>query len=48
MTINAFFGWDFNSCESLRSNGVWHPIDFRQCLPRQPGHVATLSFSLAH
>ena len=22
MVINAFFGWDFNSCESLLSNGV--------------------------
>jgi hypothetical protein len=33
MTINAFFGWDFNSCESLRSGGNWHPIDFANPCP---------------
>ncbi len=33
MTINAFFGWEFNSCESLRANGVWHPIDFANPCP---------------
>jgi hypothetical protein len=34
LTINAFFGWDFNSCESLRSPaGVWHPIDFANPCP---------------
>ena len=31
--INAFFGWDFNSCEALRSNGVWCPIDFANACP---------------
>jgi hypothetical protein len=24
LTINAFFGWDFNSCESLRKDGTWY------------------------
>ncbi|MEM9402036.1 MAG: hypothetical protein AAGA44_06000 [Pseudomonadota bacterium] len=33
MVINAFFGWDFNSCESLLSNDVWHPIDFANACP---------------
>lgn len=33
MVINAFFGWDFNSCEALRSAGTWHPIDFANACP---------------
>ncbi len=35
LTINAFFGWDFNSCESLRGTNdkVWHPIDFANPCP---------------
>ena len=33
VTINAFFGWDFNSCEALRKNGVWYPIDFANPCP---------------
>lgn len=33
LTINAFFGWDFNSCEALRSNGTWYPIDFANPCP---------------
>ncbi len=33
LTINAFFGWDFNSCESLRSGNSWHPIDFANPCP---------------
>ena len=32
-TINAFFGWEFNSCEALRQNGTWHPIDFANACP---------------
>jgi hypothetical protein len=33
MTINSFFGWDFNSCEGLRCNGTWFPIDFANACP---------------
>jgi hypothetical protein len=33
LTINAFFGWDFNSCEALAREGVWHPIDFANACP---------------
>lgn len=33
MTINSFFGWDFNSVEALRSGGVFHPIDFANANP---------------
>ena len=32
-TINAFFGWDFNSCEALRQDGVYVPIDFANACP---------------
>ena len=33
LTINAFFGWDFNSCEALRQGETWHPIDFANACP---------------
>ncbi len=33
LTINTFFGWDFNSCEALRSGDTWHPIDFANACP---------------
>ena len=33
LTINAFFGWDFNSCEALRQGSTWHPIDFANACP---------------
>lgn len=32
-TINAFFGWDFNSCELLRNAEDLHPIDFANACP---------------
>ena len=33
MTINSFFGWEFNSCEALRQGSTWHPIDFANACP---------------
>src|SRR5688572_9489711 len=33
LTINGFFGWDFNSCEALSKDGVWYPIDFANPCP---------------
>jgi hypothetical protein len=33
LTINSFFGWDFNSCEALRKAEVWYPIDFANGCP---------------
>lgn len=33
LTINSFFGWDFNSCEALRQDDDWFPIDFANPCP---------------
>ncbi len=33
LTINAFFGWDFNSCEALLREHEWYPIDFANACP---------------
>jgi hypothetical protein len=33
LTINSFFGWEFNSCEALHAQGTWYPIDFANPCP---------------
>lgn len=33
LAINAIFGWDFNSCECLRRDGTFYPIDFANPCP---------------
>ena len=42
LTINAFFGWEFNSCEALRKQGTWYPIDFANPCP--DSQVTSLHF----
>jgi len=42
LTINAFFGWEFNSCEALRQGQTWVPIDFANPCP--DSQVTSLHF----
>lgn len=45
LTINSFFGWDFNSCEALRgANGEFIPIDFANANP--DSQVTSLHYHL--
>jgi hypothetical protein len=44
LTINSFFGWDFNSCETLRRDGEFLPIDFANGNP--DSQVTSLHFHL--
>ncbi len=42
LTINTFFGWDFNSCEALLRGQEWYPIDFANACP--DSQVTSLHF----
>lgn len=42
LTINTFFGWDFNSCEAIRKDGKWYLIDFANACP--DSQVTSLHF----
>lgn len=33
LVINAFFAWDFNSCELIHKEGTWYPIDYANPCP---------------
>ena len=41
-TVNAFFRWEFNSCEMLVKRRGRLPDRLRQRLPRRGGHLAAL------
>jgi hypothetical protein len=44
--VNAFFRWEFNSCETLVRDGDVHPIDYANASPTSRSRASTTTSRL--